>query len=154
MIQYKMFDHGAVLVTRRGMLFDKDKETEVTFDGAPNGSVAIFKTNDGRSFFRKLEEQTCRLKPTEFREGEVSVHLTIPDQSARPRRIGCEGLTVSAVAGTNTVLVLPNDDNLPARVAALLVENSEIREEMRRIYEKLNATNTRIDTLLEGYDIT
>jgi hypothetical protein len=136
------------------MLFDKDKETEVIFDGAPEGAVAVFRTSDGRSFFRRAEGGVCRLKPSELKNGEVSVQLTIPDQSARPTRIGCEGLLAEAVSGTDTVLIIPNDDNLPARVAALLVENSDIRGKMAELERNLSAINTRIDTLLEGYDIT
>lgn len=149
-LKYKILDNGtAVILTRQpDIVYD---ELQVDFLGAPIGATAIFESN-GVSMYRLLYDGTCSI-PSNRLDGVITVTLALLDGSASPRRWICEEIMAKREKNGGT-LISPNDMDLPARYVELKLENEEIRKEIKLFGARIEKLNGRLETLLEGYDLT
>ena len=149
-MEYKLFGNDtAVLLTRQPeMVYG---ELFISFLGAPSGATAIFEA-DGSSLYRSLNEDICSV-PTDKLNGEVKVTVALLDGHARPRKWICEEILAKRQKD-GSVLISPNDMNLPLRFIELKEENQLIREANERIEKRLVALEDRLERILEGYDLT
>lgn len=150
MIEYKLLNNQtAVLITRQPVaIYD---ELEITFIGAPKEATAIFDTADG-AYYRKLASEKCSL-PVNKLSGDIRVAVAILDGTTPIKRWECEELKATALKD-GSVLIMPNDLNLPKVVANLRIENDSIRSENANITKELNAIKKKLDDILNAYDFT
>lgn len=98
-----------------------------------------------------LELNRCAI-PAAFLNGTVKVTVAVLDGSARPQKWSCESLSAERQED-GSVLVSPDDNDLPQKVTALQLENDCIREEIKNFSQELSDLSERIQTMLDGYDI-
>lgn len=97
------------------------------------------------------EQSGCSI-PASFLDGIVKVTVAILDGSARPTKWICEALTAERQED-GSVFVAPDDTNLPQKVADLQMENDALRCRVDELAKSLEDLYTRIQTMLEGYDL-
>lgn len=149
-LEYKILGNGtAVILTRQPEIVHG--ELRVDFTCAPLGATAIFESN-GSSVYRLLDGISCSV-PVSRLDGAVKVTLALLDGSASPKKWVCEEL-MTKKEKNGGVLVSPNDMNLPQRYIELKLENEEIRRENKCLAERVKKLENRLETILEGYDLT
>lgn len=149
-IEYKLLDNYTGLILTR--LPEVTKELVVTFAGAPEGSTAIFAQEDGQTFYRDIENGSCRISTGNL-GGEVTVTVVLLDGSTHPLKWICDKLKVVRQKD-GSVLVAPNDMILSEEVVRLRLENQELRENISKLTERANEFDEWRIRLMEGYDIT
>ena len=148
-MEYRLLDSGkGVMLTRQpefisGSLY-------ITFTGAPAGATAIFE-NGGDSLYRLLSDGSCSV-PASFLTGDVRVVVTLLDGTVNPQKWACEGIKTTATKGG--VLVCPNDNDIPRQIAEIQVEMQGIRNDIKALFDKYSGLETKLNKLLEGYDVT
>ena len=141
-------NYVGIIKTREPVLIDKIFSVE--FDGAPEGSTAIFERSDGESVYRELVNGCCEIQ-SEWLVGEIKIVVAILDGTMRQRWF-CEG--VKAVPQLNRqVLIYPYDIDFQGKIARLQEENAKLQDEVKKHAEKILELETKLIKLLEGYDI-
>lgn len=64
----------------------------------------------------------------------------------------CEGIKTSNTKGG--IFVCPNDGDIPQQIAETRVEMQEIRNDIKMLFDKYSGLETKLNKLLEGYDVT
>ena len=148
-MEYRLLNDGCgVILTRQPEIISE--ELAITFTGAPDGAVAIFSHN-GTSHYRELNEGCCVLS-VPFLTGEISVRVIHYNGSARPPSWSCEGIIAKDYHGG--VLVAPDDNNLPLEVTRLKIANHELRDGLTDLEKKYTQLYEKLNSLMEGYDLT
>ena len=145
---YALFDTmtGAVIDRAPAVVGEK---ISLQFNGAPEKATVFVKAENGDTFYRDLgKDGSCEIP---VRYGVLKVFVKTFGTSFRTWE--CEELKISRIdEGRN--LLCPNDTNLPLEFVKLRQENQEIRENEKRLQAQIDATNVRIDKMLDGWDIT
>lgn len=150
-MEIKLLDNNrGVILTRQPELIYGN--LYITFTGAPEFATAIFERQDGESLYRSLEDGLCGV-PENFLQGEIKITVTKFDGTVSPQKWACEGLKITKQK-KGGVLVAPNDMNIPEQMVELQLELQEMREREKIQAEKISELNTKLEKLLEGYDIT
>lgn len=148
-MEYRLLDSGkGVMLTRQpefisGSLY-------ITFTGAPAGATAIFE-NGGDSLYRLLSDGSCSV-PASFLTGDVRVVVTLLNGTVNAPKWTCEGIKASNTKGG--IFVRPNDGDIPQQIAETRVEMQEIRNDIKMLFDKYSGLETKLNKLLEGYDVT
>ncbi len=151
MLTYKLLDNnGGVILSRQPEVVEK--ELTVHFDGAPENATAVFETESGDSYYRILMDGECSL-PIERISGSVKVTVLILDDPTGKLRWYCEGLKADKLQSGET-LITPDDMNLPDAVAALRLENQEIRKTCKDLEERFTSFEEQLERIMEGYSVT
>ena len=152
-MRYKLIDHERGVILSRSPEFCEDK-LFCEIEGAPDGATAIFEHREGRmKYFRELKSGACELPLGRFDSGTLTLTVAVLDGSADPKRWLCEELRLQRL-GENTVLILPNDGDLPLAVAQLRAENSDLRRDLAELEKKYKDLSDRLERIMEGYDLT
>lgn len=149
---YRLLTNSTGVLFARGVQLVRDA-LFVRFENAPENATAIFEC-DGKECYRVLseQEQSDCVIPADFLNGTVKVTLAVLDGSARPKKWICEALTAERQED-GSVFVAPDDTNLPQKVADLQMENDALRGRVDELAKSLEDLDTRIQTMLEGYDL-
>lgn len=148
---YKLLNDGqGVILTRQPALLDGD--LEVTFVDAPEGSIALFEA-EGINCYRELENRGTCIVPRRILNGTVEVSITCYNGTVTPERWRCEGLIATALSN-GTVILAPDDNNLPLEVVNLKIANHKLREDYAELEEKFNKLSDTFTSMMEGYDLT
>lgn len=123
----------------------------IAFEGAPDGSVAVF-TWKGYTFYRDLVSGKCAF-PQAIDGGDVDVTVALIATDGNTRRWECEGL-IARRTSDGSIILAPNDANLPGEIARLRIENEAIRKENKQVRDKLDALESKLDKIMEGYNVT
>lgn len=148
-VEFKLLGNGRAFVLNRNPHVAKEK-MRLKFSGAPAGATAII-SSKGEAIYRSVEDGCCTL-PVSLLEGEILITVSMLNGSHAPKAWQCESLVAKKLPCGST-LVHPDDMNLPSIVATLAVENDELRREQTAIKEEMAKLNTKIERILEGYDI-
>lgn len=149
-MEYKLLKKNrGVILTRQPELI-KD-ELIITFAGAPDKATAIFDNSNGGSLYRQLEDGTCAV-PASFLTGETRVTVTLLDGSSNTPKWACEGIKGTETKGG--VFVCPNDMDVPSKIADVLIAQDEITEKIDELMKMYSGLDSKLNKLLEGYDIT
>ena len=150
-MEIKLLDNNkGVILTRQPELIYGN--LYITFTGAPEFATVIFERKDGESLYRSLEDGLCGV-PESFLQDEIKITVTLIDGTVNPQKWACEGLKITKQK-KGGVLVAPNDMNIPEQMVELQLELQEMREREKIQSEKISELNTKLEKLLEGYDIT
>lgn len=123
----------------------------ISFEGAPDGAVAVF-TWKGYTFYRDLASGKCAF-PQAIDGGDVDVTVALIATDGNTRRWECEGLIARRTAD-GSIIIAPNDANLPGEIARLRIENDQLRDEQARLNERLLELDKKLTRIMEGYNIT
>lgn len=145
-MKYKVLDNRtAVLVDRQPEVVREKLNLE--FVDAPAGATAVL-VLAGFTIYRPLVDGACEV-PVDKLNGKVKVFVALLGGDTTTRYT-CEDLKVEKLSDGGT-LVSPNDMDLPLEVAALRVENEELRKEQRELSLRLEAVEKQLDKLTKGY---
>lgn len=149
---YKLLNDGAgVVLTRQPEILEGD--LIVTFLDAPVGAVALFKSGEDTECYRELSGAGSCLVPRRMLKGTVEVSVTCYDGTVAPQRWCCESLIANTLPN-GTVVLMPDDNNLPLEVVDLKIANHKIREDFAELEEKFNKLSDTFTSMMEGYDLT
>lgn len=149
--EYKLLNDGqGVILSRQPEILEGDQI--VRFSGAPSGAVVLFETKN-ESCYRKLEKDGYCLVPHRVLNGVVKVNVTCYNGTVTPQRWGCESLIANTLPN-GTVVLMPDDNNLPLEVANLKIANHKLREDFAELEEKFNKLSDTFTSMMEGYDLT
>lgn len=147
--EYKLLNDGqGVTLTRQPGVVDGD--LIVSFDGAPDGAVALFARGSDRCF-RTIESGACTL-PKTMLCGTLDVAVICYDGSVDPKSWKCEGLCVT-VLKSGELLITPDDNNLPLEVANLKIASHKLREDYAELEKKFKILSEKFTSMMEGYDL-
>ena len=146
-IQYKLLNNAtAVLITRQPVVLEK--ELDIVFLDAPENATVLMSAS-GASFCRKLTDGICTV-PIDKMIGTVKITLTVLNNAVPLKKWGCEELKTQHLRD-GSVLVFPNDLNLPQTIVDLRIENDEIRREHEKLKEEFKKIKERIEKVFEAY---
>ena len=149
---YRLLTNSTGVLLARGAQLVRDS-LFVRFENTPENATAIFECG-GKECYRVLseQEQSDCVIPADFLNGTVKVTVAVLDGSARPTKWICEAFTAERQED-GSIFVAPDDTNLPQKVADLRVENDALRKNVKELTQKIENLETRIQTMLEGYDL-
>ena len=149
-MEYKLLKNNrGVILTRQPELIND--ELIITFTGAPNKATAIFDNGDSGSIYRLLKDSSCAV-PAAFLTGETRVTVALLDGAADAPKWACEG-----IKGTKTkdgIFVCPDDMDVPSKIADVLIAQDEITDKISELMKMYSGLESKLNKLLEGYDIT
>ena len=149
-VEYKLLDnHVGVLLSRQPEVIED--ELTICFVGAPSDSVATFSEKGGRPCLRKLTDGECTF-PVRKLSGEITVSVSSVEGNALMKWI-CDELKFTHISKKQT-LIAPNDLLLPFAVAELRLENQELRGMVAELDDKIKKLDERLESIMEGYDLT
>lgn len=151
-MKIKLTDNFKGIILTRSPETTKD-DIYITFQEAPSGAVAVFSTAAGLTYYRKISLDGECVIAARLLVGNTNLSVTVPDDGAGERKWICEGIRIEEL-GNGVCAVFPNDMDLPQKVNELFLENEQLRNNVSRLTDKLSELKKRIDSLLEGYDIT
>lgn len=123
-------------------------ETILKFIGATEGDTLILKRDDGTKHFSPIEDGIAIVRGAYLSGGErfkVRVSKLQGDGA-----ITCEG--IKKVTHEDKPFIAPDDNNIPAEIARLRIENDEIRQTNKDILRTLDSLLRRVEEF-EGFDI-
>ena len=149
MITYRIFGNGrGVLLTREANVVRGEIKFE--FQNAPDGATAIFSSLSSK-YYRELAGGVCSIQ-AEYFDGIVEVVVAL--NGKKPfERWQCESLNCTRQPG-GSVLITPDDANLPEEVVKLRGEVDELRETNKRLNEKIEALYRSFEEIKQGYNLT
>ena len=139
-----------IIVTRIAQIIKG--ELSVEFDGAPDNATAIFETENGITLFRPLKSGTCKI-PADKLSGIIQVSVAVLDGSVTPQKWICEELIATPIDAERT-LIVANDLDLHLKLIDLETENEKNKKMLEQLTSRLESIETRIEKMLEGYDLT
>ena len=152
-MRYKLLDNERGVIVSRTSEVCSDK-LNVEFEDVPAGATAIFEHPEGRvKQFAEISSGTCFLPLDRFKDGRITLAVAILDGSADPQRWLCEEFLLKRL-GDGSVLVSPNDGDLPLEVSLIKVELCEIRRELFNLAKKQSELSMKLESIMEGYDLT
>lgn len=135
----------------------RDRSPEVSgrilrfeFDQAPEGALAVFKTNRG-DIYLALQDGCCELDSTGL-TGEIGVTVAVFEGTAEAQRWHCDGVVLYSLTDGNWLLV-PSDGNLSQTVAVMRIRMNSCEETNRRLSEEISELREEYRKLMSGYNI-
>lgn len=150
MIEYKLLEKDGVILTRQAEI--ANNEVVVRFFGGSDDATAIFVSEEGKSFYRKLSNGTCEI-PSEKLNGSIKVTVAVLNGNTPLRKWHCEGLKTIKLRDGGT-LILPDDMNMPQKFVELRLECQNLQQSNERLEARVKELEERLEKLLEGYDLT
>lgn len=126
-------------------------DLQLSFKNAPESAHAIINT-DKASFYRELVDKSCTV-PFKGLVGVLRVTVCVFHDTPNHKRWICEEL-LAEPREDGSVLVSPNDMNLPQKVTDLFIENEELRAANSKLLQRVDTLEKRFEEMLEGYDLT
>jgi hypothetical protein len=155
-IVYKLLDNGTGVILTRNPEIVKGK-LSVCFEGAEKDALAVLKFDNGREIYRELDEHGACELTFDRQQGIIQVTAITIDGVCSPKRWHCESLKYEMLPDKSekrqNYLVCPDDMNLPQIVTEIKLENEKIREENKKIHNRLDELETRLKNIMEGYDL-
>lgn len=148
-MEYRLLDNSKGILLTRQPEFVSD-ELYITFTGAPEGATAIIVNGQEDSLYREIKDSVCGV-PAAFLTGDVSIVVTLLDGTANAPKWACEGIKASRTKGG--LYVCPNDGDIPRQIAEIQLEMQEIRNNIKSLFDKNSELETKLNRLLEGYDV-
>lgn len=148
-IKYRIFDSGrGFIVTRRPVV--QSESVRLRFEGLPDGTTVMIERGDGMTIYKKPVGYCVDVAL----KGEETYKVTASlfDTSARPERWACEGIRTENLQD-GTVLVMPDDNDLPDEVIRLREDNEDLRRELNELKNKTDEMKDMIERIMEGHDI-
>lgn len=150
-MEYKLLNsNNGVILTRTPELIGD--MLYISFTGAPDRATAIFERNDGESVYRALSDGLCDIE-SDWLDGSMKVTVAVLDGSVRAQRWFCEGFYARHIKERGSVLVYPDDMDMQKKIAELQEEVSDLAAAKKELSNKYSELETKLNKLLEGYDI-
>lgn len=155
-MEYKLLDSKkGFILTREPEIIDKN--LYITFTGAPENATVIFESKiKGDTLYRELLDGMCCV-PARFLcpilEDVIKVTVVVLDGKSN-EKWQCEEMKTGKNISNNTIIVKPNDMNIPLQIVEVLLEQQKIKDDMKQLTDNFSELNQKLDKLLEGYDIT
>lgn len=150
-MEYKLLNgNGGVILTRTPELIGD--MVYISFTGAPDKATAIFERSDGESAYRALSDGLCGIE-SEWLDGSIKVTVAVLDGSVRAQRWFCESFCAKRLSGSGAVLIYPDDMDMQRKIAKLQEEVSDLTTANKELSDKYTELETKLNKLLEGYDI-
>lgn len=143
-----LHDMTGVMPDRTPMV--SDGKFHFSFDLAPEGAVAVFRT-PSRKIYKSLTNGACELDAAGI-EGEVGVTVAQFEGLADAKRWKCDGLVIHHLS-SGEVLVVPSDGNLSEEVAKLRVRLDEAEQDRLRLGEEIQELRAMYQKIMDGYNI-
>ena len=122
-IKYKLLENGKGVLTERTQGIAAGAIT-LYFEGIEDGASAVFVTGKG-TFCREIHGSRCVINASAL-HGVVEVGVVTSEANETPRRWVCEGLRAKYYP--QGVFICPDGADLAANVAAVMIENEEIKK--------------------------
>ena len=149
-MEYRLLDSGkGIMLTRQPEFISGD--LYISFTDAPDGATAIIVNGQKDSLYREIKDGVCGV-PAAFLTGDVSIVVTLLNGTVNAPKWTCEGIKASNTKGG--IFVRPNDGDIPQQIAETRVEMQEIRNDIKMLFDKYSGRETKLNKLLEGYDVT
>ena len=150
-MEYKLLNsNGGVIMTRTPELVSD--MLYVSFAGAPDKATAIFERDDGESSYKALFDGLCGIE-SDWLNGSTKVTVAVLDGSTCSQRWFCEGFYANRLSGNGVVLIYPDDMDMQKKIAKLQEEVSDLTAAKKELSDKYSELETKLNRLLEGYDI-
>ena len=155
-MEYKLLDSKkGFILTREPEIIDKN--LYITFTGAPENATVIFESKiKGDTLYRELQDGMCCV-PARFLcpilEDVIKVTVVVLDGKSN-EKWQCEEIKAGKNISNDTIIVKPNDMNIPLQIVEVLLEQQKIKDDMKQLTDNFSELNQKLDKLLEGYDIT
>lgn len=155
-MEYKLLDSKkGFILTREPEIIDKN--LYITFTGAPENATVIFESKiKGDTLYRELQDGMCCV-PARFLcpilEDVIKVTVVVLDGKSN-EKWQCEEIKTGKNISNDTIIVKPNDMNIPLLIVEVLLEQQKIKDDMKQHTDNFSELNQKLDKLLEGYDIT
>ena len=150
-MEYKLLNsNNGVIMTRAPELIGD--MLYISFTGAPDKATAIFERSDGESAYRALSDGLCGIE-SDWLDGPMKVTVAVLDGSVRAQRWFCEGFYARHIKECGGVLVYPDDMDMQKKIAELQEDVSDLAAANRELSDKYAELETKLNKLLEGYDI-
>ncbi len=149
-MKYKLLSNGTgVLITRQPEVVS-DSLYIISFQNAEEGSTAIITCQD-ESYYLPIVNGKCSIDRKKL-SGEMKVSVALFNESVHAPKWICEELKTEKL-GDGTVLVCPNDMNLPAVVIRLLEEFDNLLSKFSQLSKKCDNLAIRLNSIMESYDL-
>lgn len=150
-MEYKLLNgNGGVILTRTPELIGDT--LYISFTGAPDKATAIFERSDGESAYRALSDGLCGIE-SDWLNGSTKVTVAVLDGSTQSQRWFCEGFCAKRLTECGAVLIYPDDMDMQKKIAKLQEEVSDLTAAKNELSDKYSELETKLNKLLEGYDI-
>ena len=150
-MEYKLLnDNNGIILSREPEVVSE--KLSITFIGAPEKATAIFERIDGESVYRALSDGLCIIE-TNWLKGPINVTVAVLDGSMKSKRWSCERFYVKEVENGAEILVYPYDIDMQGKLAKLQECVSDLKTANKELTEKYKTLETKINKILEGYDI-
>ena len=150
-MEYKLLNgNSGVIMTRTPELVSD--MLYISFAGAPDKATAIFERDDGESSYKALSDGLCGIE-SDWLNGSTKVTVAVLDGSTRSQRWFCEGFYANRLSGSSAVLIYPDDMDMQKKIAKLQEEVSDLTAAKKELSDKYSELETKLNRLLEGYDI-
>ena len=150
-MEYKLLNsNNGVIMTRAPELIGD--MLYISFTGAPDKATAIFERSDGESAYRALSDGLCGIE-SDWLNGSTKVTVAVLDGSVRAQRWFCEGFYARHIKECGGVLVYPDDMDMQKKIAKLQEEVFDLTAAKNELSDKYSELETKLNKLLEGYDI-
>lgn len=145
---YKVLNNCTCVLISRQSLVVEERNICLRFIDAPQHST-VEVLAAGVSLYRELIDGECTI-PVDKLRGDIKVTLLVLDSTVPLKKWTCEELR-GDVLRDGSMLLCPNDLNLPQVVADLRIENDRIAKEYVQLKEQIKKINERIDKIYEAY---
>lgn len=150
-MEYKLLNsNNGVIKTRAPELIGD--MLYIFFMGAPDKATAIFERDDGESSYKALSDGLCSIE-SDWLNGSTKVTVAVLDGSTRSQRWFCEGFYARHIKECGGVLVYPDDMDMQKKIAELQEDVSDLAAAKNELSDKYSELETKLNKLLEGYDI-
>lgn len=150
-MEYKLLNgNNGVIMTRTPEIVSD--MLYISFAGALNKATAIFERDDGESAYRALSGGLCGIE-SDWLDGSIKVTVAVLDGSMRSQRWFCEGFCAKRLTDCGAVLIYPDDMDMQKKIAKLQEEVSDLTAAKNELSDKYSELETKLNKLLEGYDI-
>jgi hypothetical protein len=150
-MEYKLLNgNSGVIMTRTPELVSD--MLYISFAGAPEKATAIFERDDGESAYKALSDGLCGIE-SDWLNDSTKVTVAVLDGSMRSQRWFCEGFCAKRLTDCGAVLIYPDDMDMQKKIAKLQEEVSDLTTVHKKLSDKYSELETKLNKLLEGYDI-
>ena len=150
-IVYKLLGNNkGVILTRNPQVTERN--VNISFKNAPSNALAVLEFDSGREVYKPLLEGECSVALPPQSEGSMKVAVIINNGTVNPRKWICEQMQFCRTP-KGEVIVSPNDFNLPQEFVDLKLENESLREDNKKLHKRLDELDTRLNNIMEGYDL-
>jgi hypothetical protein len=147
-VKYKLLDTGKGVLAKRSCEI-VTSTVSLSFENALPGANAFFACA-GSVYYRPIVNGSCTIESSKL-SGNVKVGVVRTDARGSLYKWDCEGLVIIRKEGK--VFVIPDDTELHETVAQLLLENQELRDNDKKLSDRVEKLEKEFERYFEGYDI-